>query len=219
VEWVISDGAEKMSQVSQFAEFWKGAPPRVIFEAGARDCKDTLEFHRLFPKAQIYAFECNPATLPKCRDNVRGIDQIYLIEKAVTSEPGMVKFYPVKENAGASSLYRASGNYPVETLTQEEITVETTTFAQVIEENDIESVDILWLDMQGGELDALHGMGFYLLDVDLIMCEVMFQAIYTRQPLFEDVHKYLTDAGFQLEAWPYRDHWFGNAIYERVKNE
>ena len=37
---------------------------RSIVEVGARDCAETLDFHRVYSGARILAFECNPATLP-----------------------------------------------------------------------------------------------------------------------------------------------------------
>jgi len=208
-----------MSQVSEFIGHWPlDTPPQVIFEAGARDCKDTLDFHCLYPQAEIYTFECNPRTLDKCHKRVDGISQIHLIEKAVWSQSGFLMFHPIIEggNAGASSVFMANGNYPAEVLTQDEIMVNAVTFADIIREHNLPGVDMLWLDLQGAELDALKGLGDYLSGVKLIMTEVMFQAIYSDQPLFREIDDYLSWAGFDVIAWPYRDHWFGNAIYGRV---
>jgi FkbM family methyltransferase len=60
-------------------------------------------------------------------------------------------------------------------------------------------IDFLKIDTQGSELDILKGgeqivsHGTFALEV-----EVEFQPLYLGQPLFEDVHSYLTDKSFQL---------------------
>ena len=66
----------------------------IIFEVGARYCLDTLGFNKLLPKARIFAFECNPRTLPVCRTAVKNIKNITLIEKAVSDKIGKVKGIP-----------------------------------------------------------------------------------------------------------------------------
>lgn len=217
-----------MTSVFEFRSYWQGPPPQVVFEAGARDCLDTLKLYRAWPGAQIYTFECNPRTLPECRARVEGIDNIHLIEKAVYSLSGPIEFYPTNPkltitthedgNPGASSLFVANGRYPAETLVQDKIEVEAVTFAQVIEENNLPGVDALWLDLQGAELAALEGLSKYIQGVKLIMIEVTFQEMYSGQPLFNEVDKFMQDAGFEVVAWPYRDHWFANAIYRRREN-
>ncbi len=110
---------------------------RVIVEVGARDCTETIHFSRTFPQAHIYTFECNPATLPACRDRVKGIKNITLIEQAVSDKNGTISFFPIDPdktettwedgNPGASSLLRASGKYPIERYVQKKIQVKTTT--------------------------------------------------------------------------------------------
>ena len=53
-----------------------------------------------------------------------------------------------------------------------------------MQENKIESVDILKLDLQGGELDALDGASKSLKEgkIKCILCEVMFECHYYNQP-------------------------------------
>ncbi len=99
-------------------------PVRTIFDIGARDCRETLRFHELHPDARIFAFECNPETLPMCRKAIGGLHNVMLIEQAVMDTDGATRFYMIDTrhtrtswadgNPGASSLFRASGKYPEE---------------------------------------------------------------------------------------------------------
>jgi FkbM family methyltransferase len=199
------------------------AAVRTIVEVGARDCVETLDFESGFPEARIFAFECNPATLPACRLAVQGHDRIRLVEKAVSDRRGTVTFYPTDPartvtkhangNPGASSLFRASPDYPHETYVQNEISVEATTLADFMGEEAIASIDLLWMDIQGAELFALKGLGDRLSAVGLIHMEVEFMPIYQGQPLFHEVHEYLGSHGFTLLGFTSYSRYSGDAVY------
>jgi FkbM family methyltransferase len=195
----------------------------TLIELGARDGRETAEFARRLPQAQIYAFECNPQTLPQCRSVVSGLDRVDLVEKAVADRDGPVSFFPIDPektettwedgNPGASSLLRASGKYPVETYAQREITVEGTTLRSFMQERDVAGVDLLWMDIQGAELMALDGLGDRIRDVKLIHTEVEFLEIYSGQPLFTDIKRFLNAAGFRLVAFTTMDVYSGDAVF------
>jgi FkbM family methyltransferase len=196
---------------------------RTIIELGARDCRETLDLHSLFPQAQIYTFECNPQTLPQCREAVRGVEHIELVEKAVSDVCGRVKFYPTNAaktmttwpdgNPGASSLLKATGKYPLEQYVQDEIEVEAVTLQAFMAERSIDRVDVMWMDIQGSELMALRGAATRLRDVHLVQLEVAFFRIYHGQPLFPEVKAFLNQNGFLLVGFMYRGTYFGDAVF------
>jgi FkbM family methyltransferase len=198
---------------------------RTIVEVGARDCRETLGFRALFPQAAIYAFECNPTTLPRCRDAVRGLPRVTLIEKAVSDRSGPVSFFAIDTertitgvadgNPGASSLLRASGKYELETYVQNEIPVQAITLAEFMRDHGIAGIDLLWMDIQGAELMALQGLGPRLADVKLMHLETEFIEIYRGQPLFADLRRYLAERGFSflgftVYSWHSADAVFAN---------
>jgi FkbM family methyltransferase len=189
-----------LSRFTALARSLLGDEVRWIVEVGARDCRETLGFAELFPRARILAFECNPDTLPACRAAVQGRLQIKLVEKAVTDRPGRVKFYPVDPatNPGASSLLRASGRYELEQYRQREIEVQAVTLESFLQAEAVPRVDLLWMDIQGAELSALRGLGARLADVKLVHTEVEFEEIYAGQPLFPEVRAYLEAGGFRF---------------------
>jgi FkbM family methyltransferase len=196
---------------------------RTVVEIGARDGRETREFARRLPQARIYTFECNPQTLPQCRSTVSALRNSELIEKAVADRDGPLTFFPIDPertettwedgNPGASSLLRASGKYPVETYAQREITVEGTTLKSFLAERKLPSVDLLWMDIQGAELMALKGLGDRIGDVKLIHTEVEFLEIYSGQPLFREIKRFLNAAGFRLVAFTAMDVFSGDAVF------
>ncbi len=199
----------------------------TIVELGARDCTETLEFNKIFPKADIFTFECNPNTLPICKRRIKGIDKITLIDKAVTNFVGKVKFYPINKsktrttwadgNQGASSLYRASGNYPVEEYVQDEIDVQAITIMKFMNEYKLNDIDLLWMDIQGAELSALKGAHNYLRQIKFIHLEVEFMQIYAEQPLFKEIKRFLTRHGFFLNSFTNFGEFSGDAIFVNRK--
>ena len=200
-----------------------GEGVRTIVEAGARDCSETLDFHHAFPGARIFAFECNPATLPACRSAVKGLERVRLIEKAVSDREGTVRFYPTDPartitkhahgNPGASSLFRAREDYPHETYVQNEIEVECTTLGRLMREENVASIDLLWMDIQGAELLALKGLGERLRNVKLIHLEGEFIPIYEGQPLLADVHRLLHAHGFGFLGYTSYSRYTADAVY------
>lgn len=200
---------------------------RNIVEVGARDCAETVAFAEAFPDARIVAFECNPATLPTCREAVRGRDRITLVEKAVGDHPGRVTFYPTDPertvtkhaggNPGASSLFRARTDYPHERYVQNEISVECTTLAQCPELADVGTIDLLWMDIQGAELMALRGLGTRIRDVGMVHLEVEFLPIYDGQPLFGEVDAFLRANGFRMLGFTSYSRYSADAVYASRK--
>jgi len=202
---------------------FEGREVRMILEVGARDCGETLEFHRAFPDAVIYAFECNPATLPLCRRAVQGIPQIHLIEKAVADHDGEVRFFPIDQektitdqvdgNPGASSLFLASPDYPEERYIQHEIVVEATSLKTFFAQNAIGAIDLVWMDIQGAELLALRGMHDGVRDLKLIHVEVEFFEIYQGQPLFPEIRRYLSQHGFSFLGFTVYSKFSADAVF------
>lgn len=204
---------------------------RTIVEVGARDCQETLGLYEKFPQALIYSFECNPATLPKCREAVQNIKNIHLVEKAISDTNGRIKFRPIDQeqtkttwtdgNPGASSIFKASGKYTVETYVQKEIEVESVTLQSFMEDRKLDTIDILWMDIQGAEIMALRGLGIKIHDVKIIHTEVNFLEIYSGQPLFEDVYSFLNHHNFLLIKFTSFGKYYGDAVFlnkQEVKN-
>lgn len=196
---------------------------KTIIEAGACDCKDTLLMQEKFKNAHSYCFECNPTTLPLCREVAKNNQRITLIEKAVSEIDGDITFYPINTwktvtthkngNPGASSMFKASGEYPIETYVQDEIKVPSITLKTACSDLNIREIDLMWLDAQGAELSILKGMGDMIDKVKIIKTEVEFKNQYEGAPLFDDVLEFLESKGFRFVRFLEKFEWFGDAIF------
>ena len=197
----------------------------TVFDVGARDCDDSAQFVQHYPDATVYAFECNPATLPACRDMAAAHPALRLTEKAVSDRPGKITFYqtdPERSNTeapglapGTSSLFAVTGKYPEENYVQRRIEVEAITLGDFMADNAIREIDILWMDVQGAELLVLKGLGERIRDVVCVHMEVEFFEIYRGQALFSSVHPEMAAAGFVLAGFNSYSRYAADAVYFR----
>ena len=195
----------------------------VVFEFGSRYGEDTIEFAKALPEARIYGFECNPNTLSHCQNATKSYKNITLTSKAINESGGEISFYPINAeatttthadgNQGASSTLRASGKYTIENYVQDEVKVRAIRLDDFMETNKIAHIDILWMDIQGGELSALKSLGARLESVKVIYSEVEFIEIYENQPLFSDIKAYLKERNFVFVGFSHNSDLFTNAIF------
>lgn len=201
--------------------------PYTIFDIGSRDCQQSIEFYHCFPNATIYAFECNPNTIPLCKKNIEPYtDRITLIEGAICDYDGDISFFPINQektittwkdgNPGASSLFKSNGTYTVEHYIQDEITTPCHRLDTLMEKYSIQKADILWMDLQGAELLALKGLGKKLDDVQYIHTEVSHKAMYSGQVMFQELNSYILSNEFTLLNRLSFQGWQEDAIYKKV---
>ena len=194
-----------------------------VFEFGSRYGEDTIEFAKKYPGALIYSFECNPKSLPILKEKINLYKNIVFNEKAISDTNEMIKFFQINEektkttwsdgNQGASSIFEASGKYPIEEYHQNLIRVEAITLNSFMADQKISTIDIMWMDIQGAELKALKGMGEKLKNLKIIHLEAEFIEIYKQQPLFRDIDSFLQKNNFHLLGFSSKSHYSGDAIY------
>jgi FkbM family methyltransferase len=201
-----------------------GEEVKTILDLGSRDALQAVEFSKRYPWAKIFAFECNPASIKMCMDNSKEFPNIKVVAKAVHEIDGPCRFYPIDTkrtvttwpdgNPGASSLFLSSGKYDeVEKYVQREIEVEAARLDTWAQNEGITGFDLVWMDLQGGELLALKGMGRLIETVKAIHLEVAQTEIYKNQSLFPEVDDFLKQHGFCLLEKNLCSEHFGDAIY------
>jgi len=182
----------------------------IIFDVGSRDCEQAIEFYKMFPNSFIYAFECNPNTLDICKKNIENYkDRITLVEMAVCNYDGEIDFFPIDQknsislwkdgNPGASSLFKGNQMYETnEKYIQYQIKTKCCRLDTFMKNNNLNGVDIIWMDAQGAELIILQGMGKYLKTLKYLYTEVSYKELYTGQVLFDQLNYFLLENNFEL---------------------
>lgn len=175
----------------------------TICDIGSWHLGQSIEFLEILPDANVYAFEANPTNYETCQEVYSRLmgyfkKNIKLYNIALNDQPGIIKFYPVtQDNFGASSKYKfmegLTEEYFNKTWNQGEIDVDALTLDIWREENNIDKVDVIWMDVQGAELDVLKGAEKTLENVQCIFTEVGLKPYYEGQSLKEDIDSILVD--------------------------
>lgn len=172
--------------------------PSVIIDAGSRDLDQSIEFAKAFPKAKIVAFEPNPSAYALCLEKAKNYQAITVFPYAISDINGEYDFHISPQDPGCSSLLEPDitlSRNPCGT-SYNTIKVKTIRLDDFLREMNISKVDILWMDIQGGELLALKGLGTYINTIDFIECEASQKGYYKNHPLLPELEKFFEEHGF-----------------------
>jgi FkbM family methyltransferase len=179
-------------------------PPQTIFDVGANKGQTALAYSRIFPTARMHCFEPFPDSLAIFRDRCGHLPQIETHGLALADRAGKRRFF-ANACPTMNSLLPLADAAPQyidrdKTGTRDVVEVETTTIDAFCDERKLDRIDVLKLDIQGGELMALHGAREMLSgrNVGLIYTEILFGRLYEGQGDFHEICAWLADFDFHV---------------------
>ena len=180
-------------------------PVRVVVDVGANLGDTVRQYRAEFPGATIHAFEPFPAVCRQLVERFADDARIRVHESAVTDTAGTRRFY-VNEVHYGNSLFpihpqsadwtgTAASKRPDQTIDVQAVTLDEFCSAEGLGE-----VDLLKVDIQGGEALALEGAARLLgrRAVRIVYLEVLFAPLYDGQAYFCDVARVLDRHGYHL---------------------
>ena len=179
-----------------------GGQTRTIFDVGAQHGQNALQYYRDFPQARIFAFEPVPENLARTRREVGAqTDRIEVIGSAVGEAVGTLEINLNSHDGTHSRLQIGDTRYwaaPV--VPTGKISVPATTIDAFMAERALADIDVLSMDIQGGEMPALRGAEQALAAgrIGLIAIEVSFKPLYRDLPLFWEIGDFLAKRDFNL---------------------
>ncbi len=196
----------------------------IILEAGSFDGEDTLYVAKFWPQSTIYSFEPVPQIYKKFCRNTKNCSQIKGFNIALGDSCGKKSFYVSSDKnsphipSQSSSLLppKEHLDYAPHIQFNKIIEVNCFTIDAWAAENNIKNIDLMWLDMQGNELETLQASPEILKTVKAIITEVEFVEAYEGQSLYRDVKDWLEAQGFTMIALSTTAEWFGDAIFIRL---
>ena len=193
----------------------------IVVEAESYDGKDTKKMAALWPYGQIYAFEPVPENFINLEKNTLDSANIKRFPLALSNQNGMADFF----SSAHITTPKTQDDTPQEPLIPDHgvifntvLSVPTITLDTWAQQNNIETVDLLWLDMQGYELNLIKSSPNILKTVTVIYTEVEFVKAYKEQYQYKDVKEFLENQGFIFVAKDFGElpiYWFGNAVFVR----
>lgn len=174
---------------------------KIIFDVGANVGQTTKKYRKLFPRAIIYAFEPFPSSLNIYKTHTHGDKLIKTYKLALTDTVGEKTLYTndchyTNSLLPVDATHTGTENYNP----TEQIKVPTSTIDFICDKECVDHINILKMDIQGGELLALKGSQNALRSkkIDLIFTEVAYETTYIEQPVFADLENYLKPFGYVL---------------------
>jgi FkbM family methyltransferase len=174
-----------------------GTESPFIIDGGANRGTTIDEFLEQYRFPTIHAFEPIPELAKTLRHKYTENHNVTIHENALGSKSSTVDFNIVNNMVSSSVLaptdinreYHGSNMEIKQTLSVQQVPLD--------EEIDAE-IDILKLDLQGYELEALRGCEKLFARIKIITIEVEFVTLYEEQPLFADIDIFLRARGFYL---------------------
>jgi 2-O-methyltransferase len=186
-----------------------GRSDPTILEVGCNDGDSTQMFLKLFENPTLYCFEPDPRAAARFRQKVGDRPNVHLLQMAISDREGTIDFYQsggkldewylmncMPEGWDLSGSirqpYRHLKKHPAVTF-ENKIEVPTATLDSVCKKNGIGSVDFIWLDVQGAEMDVFRGAADTLARTRFLYTEYSNRQLYKGQRGLRDLLKYLND--------------------------
>lgn len=190
-----------MSFFQQFSAELKGNDPLIYVDVGAMGGISAY-WQAAAPYCRIVAFEPDEREFVKLTSS----DRVTYLPYVLSHTSRDVRFF-IARDQGKSSLLPPNmaviANFPdaarYETVREVPFSKEKVkTLDEALKLSCLPPADFIKLDTQGSELDILKGAGDSLKNACGVEVEVEFIQLYQGQPLFADVHAFLTAQGFEL---------------------
>jgi|GEM_PF-4960217 FkbM family methyltransferase len=173
----------------------------VFIDAGAHIGKYSIMLSPRFRK--VLAVEANPETFKLLEENIRlnKATNVKAINRALWCEDGkQLEFFITKTNVGASSLKR-------ELIAEEGLTIDrkisvyTITLDTLLKKEGIKDVDLMKLDVEGAEYEALQGLN---LDEHAVK-KIIYEAF--NQEYYDKVTSYLQKFDYKIHSTRHLNYW------------
>lgn len=171
----------------------------TIVDGGANKGSTTALFVQQYREPAVHAFEPIPELAEHLRIRFAGRPNVTIHEAVMGAETKTIRFNIVNNLVSSSVLNPSAINRSIHGAKMD--------VSRVVEVPQVRledvlgpdcPVDLLKLDLQGYELEALKGCGSLLRRIKIITTEVEFVSLYDGQPLFAEIDIFLRKHGFRL---------------------
>ncbi len=177
--------------------------PDVILDCGANVGQTAANLRQAYPNAIIYCFEPVASVFEELQ---RRAEQWHVHPERIavsdfngqatmhlTASPESNSLFPfLKEHNPLTEPHRVVGEEPVRVVRLDDwcrsVPIEPS------------RIDVLKMDVQGSELDALNGATTILQTVKLVLLEVAFVPFYRGCPLHRDIDSFMVAHGFACRS-------------------
>ena len=176
----------------------RGWSPRLVFDVGANRGQTTRALKKHWPHATVHAFEPVSSTYAALTAAVGQFGGVHCHPLALADQAG-VKAVRVLPHSQANSLKPNRVATAAGAVIQELRLARLDDFCR---EHQVEQIDVLKTDTEGGDLDVLKGAESMLAGrrIRCVLCEVSFDPTDAQHTPFDAVRALLRTHGFRMHG-------------------
>ena len=178
-----------------------GVAEPVVVDGGAHKGSFVDAVRKLSPGARFLCFEPDPRLAAGLQEKFSGNPNVRVSRSALGSTCGSAILNINRSRANNSLV--SSGGETTGTLaklmtTVERIEVDVTTLDEALSRAGLATCDILKLDLQGHDLQALIGAAHALQSARVVIVEVWYAPVYNGAVTYLEIFDHLCKAGFAI---------------------
>ena len=186
-----------------------------------------LNWRRYGPRGWSTPLNRWPTLYQNVKARTAALSNVHVYDLALSNKVGTATFHvsEFEHNPGVpseSSSLLAPKRHKTDIpniLFMKDIMVATTTIDDWASKNDVDRIDLLYLDIQGAELMAMKGAPRIMKTVKVIMTELESVELYEGQGQYPALKQWLEAQGFRMIAANFDpakgDPWAGDAVFAR----
>ena len=181
-----------------------GTKVETIFDIGANGGHITGRYRQAFPHATIYSFEPFSKPFRLLTRQAEKWGGVVPVNVAIAGKKGKRDLFLNQHHVTNSLLPTVPGveQYVDRAVIEnvDKIKVPVTTIDAFCAEHHLPGIQVLKMDIQGSELEALKGAKKMLAQqaFSLVYTEIWFVKVYQGQPLFHELYRFLDKYGYAL---------------------
>ena len=176
----------------------RGFKPRSILDVGANRGDWSRMAAAVFPEAAFLLIEPQQEMVAPLQQFCRDFPRARYVEAGAGATPGELTL-TIWDDLEGSSLLPAENTALTENKTRRSVKIST---IDSLYENEASRPDLVKLDIQGFELEALKGAQTLFGRTELFILEVSLYEFMPKAPLFSDVVAFMAQRGYEVYDLP-----------------
>jgi FkbM family methyltransferase len=170
----------------------------TVIDIGANIGQFAMKIHAILPNASIFSFEPLEESFKQLQTNLRSVSKFRAFHCALgdsntTEAMHRNEFAPSSSLLPMTEVHKKAFPFTVHETRE---TVEVRRLDDVAGDLCLQDNILVKIDVQGYEDKVILGGERLIARAKLIVVEVSFQALYERQPLFDEIYRALRSKGF-----------------------
>lgn len=214
-EWIQDSIDKSVSNfLEQVSKYYDLKTIKTVLDIGSLNGIESVKFSEKLENVFVHTFEPNEESYKNVLISTEDNKNISVNKLAVSDFNGKSDFFITYENMGGSSLLKPmllnkTGHQ------NEKTEVDVVKLSDWCPQNNIDKIDLMWMDTQGSELSIFRGMGDLLHTVKGIYVECSNIPYYHGAAHKDDVIKYLYEYGLECISVSYHDEYEGDFTFIR----